>query len=416
MHSDQKAGLVEKHMNISCVESVQQRVESVQKPQFSPHVYEIGLESEAEELLGEINKELRNLVHLVESDHKSHYRNYTSPSRLVALDKHKEWLEKNWPKYGNFFAEPTEVGPSAIQPRLELIQKQSQRDIFRIARLFWSLPYSRGYGRRLEYLLWDEANGKLMGILGLQSAPISLPARDRKFNIPREQKIELVNQTMDAYTLGALPPYSDLLAGKLVVLAAASQDVRKDYEQRYQGRRTVMWDRVLPASLLAISTLSAFGSSSLYNRVSKGLNGKQNLWATISLGPCTGWGTLHFSDYLYEKMKSFHKKLLPEKPTSGFGTGPKIRLQVTRRVLAALGLPKNHIRHNIKREVFMITHIENLEGVLAGTGEEPIYNDKPFDDLATFWKERYCLPRAQTRCSREGRETVARILGLQDAD
>jgi hypothetical protein len=389
-------------------------VESVQKPLFSPRVYEKELVAEAEELKNEITKGLRNSIRSVERDTKSHYRNVHSHSRLVALSKHKAWIEKNWPKYKSFFAEPREIKPSAIQPRLELVEKQSQRDIFRIARLFWSLPYSQGYGRRLNYLLWDDANEKLIGVLGLQSPPITLPARDKKYNIPREQKIELVNQTMDAYTLGALPPYSDLLVGKLIVLAAASQEVRKDYEQRYQGRITEIEKRVLPASLIAVTTLSAFGRSSIYNRVSKGLDGEQNLWAIVSLGHCKGWGTLYFSDDLYQKMKSFHKMLFPEKPVGGFGTGPKIRQQVISRILRELGMPVSSTQHKIGREVFIIPHIDNLEEVLAGTGEKPIYNDLPFDELAVFWKERYCLPRAEKRCSLEGRETVARMLAVQD--
>jgi hypothetical protein len=116
-------------------------VESVQKPLFSPRVYEKELVAEAEELKNEITKGLRNSIRSVERDTKSHYRNVHSHSRLVALGKHKAWIEKNWPKYNNFLAEPREIKPSAIQPRLELVEKQSQRDIFRIARLFWSLPY-----------------------------------------------------------------------------------------------------------------------------------------------------------------------------------------------------------------------------------------------------------------------------------
>lgn len=398
-------------MKLSCISSVEQGVESVQTPLFSPRVYALGLEKEAEELKNEIRKELLNLMRVVDANPKSHHRNAHSHSRLVTLDKHRTWLRKNWLKYSDVFADFKEVDPNAIQPRLELIEQQSQRDIFRIARLFWSLPYSQGYGRRLNYLLWDDANGKLMGILGLQSPPITLPARDTKYNIPREQKIEIVNQTMDAYSVGAVPPYSELLAGKLAVLAAASRDIRKDYEQRYEGRVTEMKQRVLPASLLAVTTLSAFGRSSLYNRVSTGFDGKRNVWATISLGYCKGWGTFYFSDQLYQKMKNLHKKLFPEKPVRGFGTGPKIRLQVIDHILTELRLPKSYTQHNIKREVFIIPHIENIENVLAGSGEEPIYNDRPFNDLAKFWKEHYCLPRAQKRCSIEGKHTIASELG-----
>ena len=394
-------------MNLPCVESVQES-------KFSPLVYEKDLVTEAEELMNEIHAMRRNLIRLVDTNPKSDYRNAHSSSRLVTLGKHKKWLDKNWPKYSNVFAEPKEVFPEAIQPRLELVTKQAQRDIFRIARLSWSLPYSMGYGRRLNYLIWDDSNHKLMGILGLQSPPIGFSARDTTFNIPRERKPEIVNQTMDAYSVGAVPPYSDLLGGKLAVLAAASKDVRQDYEQRYEGRITEMEKRVLPAYLIAVTTLSAFGRSSLYNRVSKGKKGNQNLWATASLGNCKGWGTFYFNDDLYRKIKIFHQKLFPDKPVRGFGTGPKVKQLVISHVLRQLCLPQTYLKHNIKREVFIISHTDNLEDILAGKEETPIYNDQPFQELAEFWKGRYCLKRANNRCSCsiDGKQTIAKALEL----
>lgn len=384
--------------------------------EFSPLITGCGLTTRAKKLEKAIQKELQSFAHLVEQDEKSYYRHAHEAARVAALEKHKSWLEKNWPKYSENFAYPWEVDPSAIEPRLELVEKQSQNDLFRIARLTWSLPYSRGYGRRLDYLLWDDNNGKLMGILGLQSAPISFPARDKAFHIPYEQKIELVNQMMDGYTVGALPPYSELLAGKLLVLAAASRDVREDYERRYNGRVTIMQKKILPPSLIAVTTLSAFGRSSLYNRVSKGSDGKRNLWAALSLGPCEGWGTFHFSDQLYQEMKEFHKLLWPEKLLHGFGTGPRIRQQVITNVLGALKMPKRLTQHNIKREVFVVPHIENLQAVLSGIDQKPIFNDEPFTKLAAFWKERYCLPRSTTRSSLEGRNTFPVVLGLSPTD
>jgi hypothetical protein len=386
----------------------------VSKPvdRFASLVHELGLTTMAEQLEEAIHRELQSFAHLVEEDEKTYYRHAHAAARVAALEKHKQWLEKHWPRHSEKFAHPWEVEPGAIQPRLELVEGRKQNELFRIARLTWSLPYSRGYGRRLDYLLWDDHNGKLMGVLGLQSAPISFPARDKAFQIPYDQKIELVNQMMDGYTVGALPPYSELLAGKLLVLAAASQDIRRDYERRYHGRVTRMQGTILPSSLLAVTTLSAFGKSSLYNRVSKGRDGERNSWAAFSLGPCEGWGTFHFSDQLYQEMKAFHKLLWPEKRLSGFGTGPRIRQQVITSVLGVLKLPKRLTQHNIKREVFVIPHVENLHAVLSGTGQKPVFNDEPFATLAAFWKERYCLPRAATRCSVEGCQTLPARLGL----
>lgn len=181
--------------------------------QFSPLIFEKGLEEEARALQECIEQEKCKLIVPVDPTNKSVYRDYTLPARLDALASHQQWLQNNWKKYCNCFADPEEINPEAIQPKLELVQKQYQRDIFRIARLSWSLPYSQGYGRRLNYLIWDTSNNKLMGILGLQSPPLSLPARDKYYQIPKDRELRatIINLTMDAYSVGALPPYNELL-------------------------------------------------------------------------------------------------------------------------------------------------------------------------------------------------------------
>lgn len=186
-----------------------------------------------------------------------------------------------------------------------------------------------------------------------------------------------------------------------------------------------MRDRVLPAELIAITTLSAFGRSSIYNRVSKekyrvseGKNGLRNSWATISLGSCEGWGTLHFSNSLYTKMKLFHQKLFPDKPVVDFGTGSKIRLIVTSQILSQLGFNKRLLKHNIQREVFVIPHVENLKDILTGSGVQPIYNDQPFDELAENWKEWYCLKRWESKFldkqNMRGRDSLIQSLNLSE--
>ena len=393
---------------------------------YSKRIQDNKLEIEAVELEKDIRKELKEIIKPVKDDQKSFYKEIHLRPTEVSLQSHKAWLKNNWQKYGEYFALPTEVFPEQIHPRIELVETQKQLDLFRMARLTWNLPYSRGYGRRLNYLIWDNSNSRLIGILGLQSAPISLPARDKKYRIPKEQKDYIVNLTMDAFTLGALPPYNELLAGKLVVLAAASKEIRLDYKKRYSKRKTEIMGRILPDNLVAVTTLNAFGRSLTYNRVSKGtydtvctktVNGEEiiirkrdNIWATESLGPCEGWGTIHFSDALYEKMKAFHMKLLPEKQLSGFGVGPRIRQQVIKRILRELRLPETFAKHDVKREVYIISHVSNIEDIFTGKSKKPIFNDQSFDSLAGYWKERYCLPRSKDRCSIQGREDIRNSL------
>lgn len=136
-----------------------------------------------------IDKEVKYLFHTVDENIKQHYRRYTLLSRQVSLDKHKSWLQKTWQQYHQNFALFSDIDPKNIRPRLELVENQHQRNIFRVARLYWSLPYTYGYGRCLNYLIWDDNNYKLIGILGLQSPPISLPARDKNIKFLMNRKL-----------------------------------------------------------------------------------------------------------------------------------------------------------------------------------------------------------------------------------
>jgi hypothetical protein len=198
---------------------------------------------------------------------KDFRRGLHAPAREILLSEASNWINYAWKKYGDYFASGREVEPEFISPQLIEVTTNKHKELFRLARYTWSLPYTKGYGRRLQYLVMDEANGKLIGVLGLQSPPLSFPARDRLFSYPEGKKTELINQTMDIYTLGAIPPYSRLLGGKLIALTAASNELRDAYKRKYSGQVTEMEGRKLPANLVALTTTSAYGRSSIYNRL-----------------------------------------------------------------------------------------------------------------------------------------------------
>jgi hypothetical protein len=239
----------------------------------------------------------------------------------------------------------------------------------------------------LRFLVMDEANSKLIGLLALQSPPLSFPARDRLFQYPPGRKTELVNQTMDIQTLGAVPPYDRLLGGKLVALAAASNEVRQAYRRKYTGRVTEMEGRILPAHLVALTTTSAFGRSSLYNR----LRYNSTLIAE-SLGYTDGYGSFH----LMELYPLFRQLLESEgiSTRGGFGTGPRIKWQTMVRALERLGFSRDLLRHGVKREAFLFPLVDNLKDYMEGRAAEPAYRHLPFADLAAYWHERWLLPRA----------------------
>jgi hypothetical protein len=349
---------------------------------------------------------------------KDAIRKLHEPARQLELDKRKEWLQNNLHRYIHYFASGREVIPSQIKPSLIEVISREQHTLFRIARLQWSLPFSKGYGRRLRFLIFDESNGKLIGILALQSPPLSFPARDRIFNYPDGRKTELVNQTMDIQTLGAVSPYNRLLGGKLVALAASSSEVRTVYKRKYENRETEMEGRILPPHLVALTTTSAFGRSSIYNRLVVSLpprKGKSRHYAiSESLGYTEGYGSFHLME-LYPLFREF----LENRGIStrgGFGKGPRRKWQTMVRALAILGFSSDLLKHGVKREAFLFPLADNLREYVEGQSNNPVYRDLPFQELSNFWLKRWLLPRSERvdGWHEWERDQVYTILGLKD--
>ena len=234
-----------------------------------------------------------------------------------------------------------------------------------------------------------------MGVLGLQSAPISFMPRDQYIIYPtKERKEMLVNQTMDIFTLGAIPPYNQLLAGKMMVYAASSREIRQVYRDKYAGATTLMKDRVIPPNLVMLTTTSAYGRSSIYNRVKYPDNpdGPYRAIAT-ELGYTKGYGNFHL-DSIYPDIKGFLvKQGIPA--NVGFGRGPKPVWQNITRTLTMLGIDGKGLRHGIRRQAWCIPLARNAWEYLNGETEEPDYYETTFEQLASWWKERWLLPRAQ---------------------
>ena len=126
----------------------------------------------AEDLRSLVLDELRSLGFRHENGHitpmrddKEFQRGLHAPARETALLQASGWIQRAWEKYRNYFAEGHEIRPGAIVPQLVEVETKEQRELFRLARYTWSLPYTKGYGRRLQFLVMDCAVNKLIGIL-----------------------------------------------------------------------------------------------------------------------------------------------------------------------------------------------------------------------------------------------------------
>ena len=72
---------------------------------------------------------------------------------------------------------------------------------------------------------------------------------------------------MDAYVVGAMPPYADLLGGKVVTSLIASKEVADLFDQRYGDLPGTISRRRKAARLVLVTVTSALGRSSIYNRL-----------------------------------------------------------------------------------------------------------------------------------------------------
>jgi len=320
---------------------------------------------------------------------KDRLRQLHAKARELEIEKQRVWIDTHYHKYEKYVARPEEIYPKKIRPKLVEVVEQEHFNLFRFARLvWWSLPHTWGYGRRVQFLIVDEQNEKLMGLIGMQSPPIDLPARDRLFSYPKDRKIELVNQTMDIFTLGSFPPYNELLGGKLAAFTAASNEVRKAYIRKYRKAITEMRGEVLPPNLIALTTTSAYGRSSIYNRLKyRGqLLGK-------SIGYTEGYGSFHLHE-LYPLFKRF-LELQGIEVKGGYGVGPRIRWQICEKAMNRLGFHNDPLRHGIKREVFLFSLIKNLQSFMGGRSQHPRYFNRPFEELSNWWIEKLMLPRSE---------------------
>lgn len=346
-------------------------------------------DEEKELLKDRITKAVFSFREAVSHGDKDYIRQFTILSKdFMSSERYQNiWCLFN--KHYDKFINGCDLNPKLIQPSLKLVTASSVwADIFKVVRHTWSIPYSKGYGRRMRFVVYDDYHEAVIGIIGFQSPPADLACRDNLFNYPKGQKLNFVNRTMDVYTIGAVPPYSQIIGGKLVAGLVSSNLVRQVYWRLYAGKRTELQDKLIEQPLIAATTTSAFGRSSIYNR----LKFKDRLLAE-PIGYTKGYGTIHLEE-LYPDIVKLLRAELPTFVTGGYGNGPKIRWQNFTRALQLVGLPQEFLEHGLQREVFLFRFVQELEQGMAGGSFGHSIN-LSVENYSDYWKERWALPRAE---------------------
>lgn len=315
--------------------------------------------------------------------------------RKTGLKAQREFVRRAYAKLKHHFAEGNEVDPEMIVPALELIEAGTwQSDLFRLASLSWSVPVSPGFGRRLRYLVWDKSNNKLMGIIALGDPVFNLKARDDLIGWDVNDRAKRLVNVLDAYVLGAVPPYSMILGGKLVSCLIRSREVRDDFARKYGNTRGIISGRKKHAQLVIVTTTSALGRSSVYNR----LKIEQQSYFT-SIGYTQGWGHFHVPGPLFAELRNYLRKQKHKYVDAHrFGQGPNWRLRTIRAAFDALGFKTDLLRHGIGREVFWCEIASNARKILRGDTSKATYRGlKTVSEIGVLARTRWLVRRAARR-------------------
>jgi hypothetical protein len=334
---------------------------------------------------------------------KETYRHLHRKHRKAKLDRSERWFKEKLEELKTYFASGAEIDPENIVAELEEIppSKMNGEDwrgyLFRLASLTWSVPVSSGYGRRMRFLVWDRSNNKLMGIIALGDPVFNMSARDSYLGWNAKQRGKGLVNVMDAYVLGAIPPYNQLLAGKLVACLVRTKEVADAFERKYGKTKGIISGKRKHARLFVVTTTSSLGRSSLYNRLRLG-----ETRYFESIGFTGGWGHFQINDRLFADLRNFlarkRGKFAKRAKAHQFGQGPNYRIRVVRLALESLGMNPDILRHNLRREVFLCTLAKNAAKLLTGRAVRPNVRDVvTVAEVSAAARQRWLVARAQRR-------------------
>lgn len=215
---------------------------------------------------------------------------------------------------------------------------------------------------------------------------------------------------MEITVCGAVPPYNYLLGGKLVCLMMMSPKLVRDYRERYKDVVSIIASQMAGRPIVKEPHLAFLGTTSLYtdysaqyNRVRIPANttaGQSMQVEYRCLGRTEGFGSPNLSAeterglaYLAEVSKNYRNVNFV------FGEGQSPKLRQLREGLAALGLDQsNLLQHGAPRIIYGVSLVGNLERVLLGVDNDPLYSINPEEvnadsQIAEYWISRWLKSR-----------------------
>lgn len=220
------------------------------------------------------------------------------------------------------------------------------------------------------------------------------------------RKTKIGSNMMEIIVCGGIPPYNELLGGKLVSILACSPQVIRDYTEKYSGQVSEIASRMKGKRVIRDSRLAFLGTTSLYAAGSSQYN---RITVPIAddfclrykkMGITEGYGTVYFSKRTTAAMmRMLELQDGGRRINNIFGEGTSPRFRLISRGLSSLGIRSDaFLKHYSPRIVYSIELARNTNEFLCGISDELDY---PFDisspesisqktqEMVDFWYTRW---------------------------
>lgn len=227
------------------------------------------------------------------------------------------------------------------------------------------------------------------------------------------RKCKIGSNMMDIIVCGSIPPYNQLLGGKLVSILACSPRVISDYTHRYERQISEIASRMKGERVIRDSRLVYLGTTSLYavgssqyNRIKVPLeNGR--LLEFREMGVTEGYGTVFFS----RETTALFSRILElqdggKRINHVFGEGTSPRFRMISRGLSSIGIRADaFLKHYSPRIVYSIDLAKNTKDYLMGYTDAVDYGfnldsmeevTQGTQALIDYWYDRWLTRRLTT--------------------
>jgi hypothetical protein len=236
--------------------------------------------------------------------------------------------------------------------------------------------------------------------------------REAVARVVRKTKADRVGTALAELTVcGAIPPYNELLGGKLVAMLMTSPELVVENRRRYGGVPSVIASSmagravIRPADLVYLGTTSLYAQRpTQYDRISIPVESDKAPGAAVRyayLGRTQGVGTFQFGEKTVEALgRLLANSRRGQRVNSVFGEGVNPRLRKIRDGLDTLGLCSDELlQHGAPRLVYGVALTENACEYLLGWEKRPrsLFAVKAPQNVTTaivnWWARRWLLPR-----------------------